>query len=1126
MRTFLSCVSSEFRSYRLKLANQLGALKGQPCEVRVQEDFQQGGFTLLDRLADYICECDLVVHLVGDACGSRPTPEHERTLFEHLGEAPPDPLPGWSYTQWEYRLARRFGRKVLVYFARGEALRDCGLPIRQSDEEARLQQAHAQHIRDCGQQWKDFGGHHELVREVFYDLGLEPDRKVNNLPYKSLGTLFKGREEFLEKILAALAGVDHRGHRRVAAITASATAATVHGLGGIGKTRAAIEYAHRHADEYTALLFVRADSPEGLKTNLAALCGPLVLDLAQKEERDLDVQFGAVLRWLQQHPGWFLILDNVDSEEAAKAVEDLLGRLSTVGQVLITSRLSRWSGEVEGLALDVLAEADAADFLLARTAPHRRQTPDDPVQARVLAVELGQLALALEQAGAYIERHRLTFAQYLEQWRSNHDKVLEWFNERQMQYPRSVAVTWQTTFNQLSEPARHLLYLLAWLAPDPIPESLLDVPVPGQEKSLSDPRDALADLEAYSLVTRADEKPAFSVHRLVQDVTRRSLLGDTRYNLPADSLCWIDLAFSGDPTDVRSWLTLVPLVPHASALVQFGDAADTPRPLGRLLNQLALFFHTRGQYARAEPLMRRLLAVDEANLGTNHPTVAADLSNLARLLQATNRQKEAEPPIRLALAIDEAHFGANHPAVARDLDGLAQLLQDADRLKEGEAMMRRALAIDQAHLGPDHPTVATDLNNLAQLLQTVNRLEEAEPLMRRALAIDEASFGANHPAVARDLDNLALLLQTTNRLKEAEPLMRRALAIDEVSFGADHPNVATDLNNLAALLQTTNRQKEAEPLMHRALAIDEASFGPGHPAVAGHLNNLARLWRITNRPKEAEPLVRRALAIDEASFGPNHPNVALDLNSLALLLHAMNRPKEAEPLARRALTIDEASFGADHPNVARDLNNLALLLLTADQLREAEPLTRRALVIDEASFGPGHPNVAVDLNNLAQLLLRGTARLAEAEPLMRRALTIDEASFGPDHPDVARDLNNLAGLLQATGRTPEAESLIRRALAIDEASFAPGHPEIATDLNNLARLLQATDRPAEAEPLMHQAVRIFFDFTRRTGHEHPHLRMAIENYGQLLLRMGLSRTEAWTRICELGREFGLHVRGA
>ena len=249
-----------------------------------------------------------------------------------------------------------------------------GLPAQQSDDDARLQQAHRDHIFRSGEHYKEFASPTDLVREVFYDLGLNPESvKVNNLPFKTLGSLFKGREDFLRQIRDVLGRVDHRGHQRVAAITASASAATVHGLGGIGKTRAAIEYAHRHADDFTALLFVRADSAAGLQQNLAALCGPLVLDLPEKEARETEVQVAAVLRWLQQHPGWFLIFDNVDSEAAAQAVEKLLSQLSTAGQVLVTSRLSGWSGAVESLALDVLAEADAAAFLLERTEERRRK---------------------------------------------------------------------------------------------------------------------------------------------------------------------------------------------------------------------------------------------------------------------------------------------------------------------------------------------------------------------------------------------------------------------------------------------------------------------------------------------------------------------------------------------------------------------------------------------------------------------------------------------------------------------------------------------------------------------------------------------------------------------------------
>jgi len=965
MKVFLSCVSSEFRSYRLKLANQLGALKGQPCEVKVQEDFEQGGFTLLDKLADYIRACDLVIHIVGDVCGARPTAEHVRALFAHLGLSAPEPLPERSYTQWEFDLAQRFERPILCYFAAPEAPRDCGLTVEQPEAEVRLQAEHRARIEVSGKHYEIFSSHAELVRRVFYDLHLEADLKINNLPYKSLGTLFKGRKDFLEQLHKTLGEAEHRGHQRFAAITATATAATVYGLGGIGKTRAALEYAHRYADEYTALLFVQADSPSGLQQNLASLCGPMVMDLAEKDARETEVQVAAVLDWLQRHPGWFLILDNVDTEEAATAVQALLARLTRAGQVVITSRLGNWEGAVETLALDVLSVEAAADFLLERTEGGsnkqggRRKQPDDAAQARVLAVELGQLALALEQAGAYIVRYKSTFAGYLEEWRQRHDRVLEWFDERIMQYPRSVAVTWQTSFDRLTVPARQLLRLLSWLAPDPIPESLLEAgggPFAaefGEDSDSSsttattpDPRDALAELADYSLVKRSDEEPTFSVHRLVQDVTRRTLPEGEKLPCLKQALQWVNDAFVGDPQDVRSWPVLEPLILHARAIVAFADQQNVPDPTARLMNDVGLLLNQKAQFAEAEPLMRRGISIFETGLGENHPSVASALNNLAQLLQNTSRLAEAEPLMRRALAIDERSYGPDHPDVARDLNNLAHLLQATNRLDEAEPLYRRALEIDERSYGPGHPEVATSLNNLAQLLYATNRLVEAESLYRQVISIFEKSFGENHPNVATTLNNLAALLYITNRLAEAEPLMRRVVKVFEKSLGPDHPAVATALNTLAALLYASNRLAEAEPLMRRALAIDEQSYGPSHTDVARDLNNLATLLQVTNRLAEAEPLMRRALAIDEQSYGPGHPDVARDLNNLATLLQATNRMAEAEPLMRRALEIYlnfTRTTGHPHPNQQTFINNYQELLRVMGRSEEQIQATLRAM---------------------------------------------------------------------------------------------------------------------------------------------------------------------------------------
>ncbi|MFL6233993.1 MAG: tetratricopeptide repeat protein, partial [Thermoanaerobaculia bacterium] len=545
----------------------------------------------------------------------------------------------------------------------------------------------------------------------------------------------------------------------------------VHGLGGVGKTRLAVEYAWRYAADYTALLFVGAGSPADLRRNLAALCDRNVLDLPEQEAPEEEVREAAVLRWLGAQPGWLLILDNVDSEDAAAAVDALIPRLQG-GHVLLTGRLARWSAEVEPLELDVLTEEAAAGFLLARTKDRRRKSPEDADLAVALARELGFLPLALEQAGAYIAERRLTLAAYLEEWHSRHEQVLTWFDPRVSHYSASIAITWQTSVDRLSAPARRLLERLAWLGQEPIPESLLDVPVPD---SLEEPdrRDALVELATYSLVTRDGETPTLTVHRLVQDVTRRSLRngpGDRSITeILGEALRWIDDAFVGNPQDVRTWPTLDPLAPHARAVVMYADTTGIADPTGRLMNGLALLFDAKSLLGEAELLKRRVLAIAEQSFGAEHPNVATALTNLALLLQATNRLSEAEPLMRRALEIDEQSFGTEHPNVARDLNNLASLLHDTNRLSEAEPLMRRALAIDEKSFGTEHPNVARDLNNLAALLQATNRLSEAELLKRRTLAIDEKSFGTEHPNVARDLNNLASLLHDTNRLSEAEP---------------------------------------------------------------------------------------------------------------------------------------------------------------------------------------------------------------------------------------------------------------------------------------------------------------------------------------------------------------------
>ncbi len=716
--------------------------------------------------------------------------------------------------------------------------------------------------------------------------------KPIDLHYPSIDPLFKGRKTFLDRLHASLTRPDGGA----AAIAGRA----VHGMGGVGKTRAAVEYAWAHRDDYSALFLLDAETPDKLHSALAALAAPLRLPAAAAP-KEVE-RFEAVLDWLNANPTWLLIFDNIDTEPALAAAHHLLGRLAG-GHVLMTSRLTQFPRGVECLDLDVLSLADATSFLLEATETDRRHTPDDAGEARVLAEALGQLALALEMAAATIDARGWSFTKYQEIWQGNRARVVGWARPEITGYHHAVAETWQASVDQLTPAARDLLRRLAFLAPEPVPELLLDVPVPGATTA-DDPYAALDDLAKYSLARLNPATETFLLHRLILDVTRRGLAqaGAERDRL-TEALGWINAAFIGDPQDVRVWKILDPLAAHAEAVAGHADAAGVVEPTVDVMGRLATLFHVKALHPRAEPYYRRALAIAEANFPPNDFRIAAGLNNLAQFLKSTNRLGEAESLMRRGLAIAEASFPPDDPRNLTYLHNLAALLQATNRPREAEPLARRALAIAEANYGPFHPDVAIYLNGLAQLLQATNRFSDAEPLMRRGLAIAEASFPPDDPRNLTYLHNLAALLKDTNRLQEAESLMCRGLAIAEASYGPDHPRVATRLNSLAQLLHATNRFSDAEPLMRRGLAIEEASYGPDHPRVAGQLNNLTCLLLDTNRLSEAEPLIRRALTIDEASHGPDHLDIARDLNNLARLLQATNRLDEAEPLLRRVLGI-------------------------------------------------------------------------------------------------------------------------------------------------------------------------------------------------------------------------------
>ena len=770
-KLFISATTKGLKSYRTAAAAKLRELGH---EVVVQDEFQMVPDKIATMLADQIAPCDAVILLIGPVFGAKPADW-------------PSDLPWRSYTQLEYDIAVELQKPVYRFIATEEAKLDAFDPS--TDPHQPLQQEYRRSMADY--LFWTFNSQSELLTalEKSYISGFAR----HNLKQVSLGSLFKGRRETLQEL--------HRTLVRRAANKAVITAnQTIAGLGGVGKTTLTLEYAWQYCSEYSARLYVKADSPSSLRQNLAELAWTLRIATSD----NLEEQYQAVLKWLNTKARWLLILDNVDEEGAHDAVLDLLPQL-TNGHVLITSRRTTWAETTEQIELDVLSERAAVEFLLDRTVKRRRNTATDATAAATAARLLGYLPLALEQAGAFIAKNAITFADYVQRWQSREQKVLGWNKNLLGRYDQSVLTTWAVTFDQLDADGQGILHLLCWLAPDPIPVDLINKQSPAAGADPIDSESGIAKLVDFSFLKRSEDKQSVIMHRLVQEIAQHLLPQETRQSWLQRSLQMLDDFCVGHPQDVRTWPTIyTPAQPHLTHILPIADKAGIAQPTSRLMNVLAVYAQQRADFAAAEPLYRRALAIDETSYGPDHPSVATGLNNLAGLLRATNRLSEAEPLYRRALSIHETSYGPDHPLVAASLNNLALLLSATNRLSEAEPLHRRALSIDETSYGPDHPNVATGLNNLAGLLDETNRFSEAEPLYRRALSIRETSYGPDHPEVATSLNNLANLLRDTNCVSEAEPLSRRHVEIFVLftaRTGHEHPHLVAALGNYAGILE-------------------------------------------------------------------------------------------------------------------------------------------------------------------------------------------------------------------------------------------------------------------------------------------------------------------------------------
>jgi tetratricopeptide (TPR) repeat protein len=690
----------------------------------------------------------------------------------------------------------------------------------------------------------------QAERDVYLTQAPTRDRiPAFQVPYPR-NTLFVGRQ-------AELAALD----RLLTSTTLMAISPTLMGMGGVGKTQLAVEFAHTRREQFPGGVFwLDMAQPTLIEGQLADCAGPGGLDVPGFEVLSFAERIACVQRfWAQPTPARLVICDNLEDAAVWQQWRAALGS----SRVLITTRRATLSGGVQRINLPMLTRPESLDLLLrsradelATTVAALLQRDPERTAANAICAAVGDLPLALAIAGAYLRLNpTMTLARYAErlmtdpladEWRSG-ALLSDALHEAGFPTGRShgVIASLRLSYDLLNpnDPTDAmvvaLLHAAAWGALAPIPDNVLWRVLNLDAKDDTQHEQGVAALrrvQAVGLATVANEETQqlVSLHRVVVAFLRPERDGQR-----------------------AAW---------CAALIDTAHAAVNDQQLGP-----------------CRALLPHLEQAEMHGLWSDEAGQASLLLALGRVQQSVLNYAAALP------------------------------------------LLEQALAIREHVVGPAHPATAESLNNLALLHNSMGNYATAQPLYERALAIWEQELGPNHSDTAEGLNNLALLHHTTGNYTAAQPLYERALAIWEQVLGPYHPDTATSLNNLAALHCTLGNHSTAQPLLERALTICEQELGSSHPDTARSLNNLAWLNYNIENYAAAQPLYERALVICEQELGPNHPYTARSLKNLALLHNNMGNYTAAQPLLERALAIFTSVLGADHPSTHMVQANLAAL---------------------------------------------------------------------------------------------------------------------------------------------------------------------------------------------------------
>jgi tetratricopeptide (TPR) repeat protein len=798
-------------------------------------------------------------------------------------------------------------------------------------------------------------------------------------------TAFVGRRSEILRLRRILMGESGAG-----------SIAVIHGLGGMGKSALATEYAHAFAAEYAGGRWL---VPCARLTDLAAgivrLAASLGLDLSLVGQQDTDAGAEIVLRELERRtaaartgpndvPACLVVLDGIDNASVLAPAHTMRLPVAPWLHIVATTRLTpddlatahqRTTLGRAFLALDALGDEDAVQLIAEHQPSGRFASDDERTAAATIARELGGFPLAVEAAAIYLGlnpeiscsdfRTRLgsELAASLDDVTSAVD-VRHAVNRRENQ----VRVLLAPAVDDFNGPDLFILNSAALLPADHVPLPWLRALGERHFPDLTAVRPGFPSpwgqltrrlLGRRLLIDTADRdrqgRPRVTrMHRLVQGFVRERM-GDL---LPWTAGVLVDFAFERAHALQESWRDPAN---HWEALVLASCAEEWAAAGSRRALELALLLTVPligiGLYREAERVCRA--AADAAR---------GDASDVAVLVAAMQ--------------------GSVSSAASHDPT-------------EGEAALRRSLPLAESAFGPDSPIVATVLESLAcVVLLREAAANDALDLLDRADAIRTRSGGAQGSDRAFTLTIQAVAQLKRGEQGAAEKTARASVARYGDRRDAGAVGAAIALAVIGAVCAATHRVSDAERAMGQALEVASRVLPPDHPLCHGLRSGLAAILVQTGRAADAVGVLRDAVQGLVDRFGADYPGLIPYYTLLASAFQTTGALADAEAALRRALALAGATYGAEGVQTAETARDLGVFLGMQRRGRDAEPFIRQALAIQEKTLGPISPEVGKTLVALAAVALRNK-RPMEFASLSARARQIFAAyrrAAGKEHP--------------------------------------------------------------------------------------------------------------------------------